>query len=169
MGGEALPAGLFLVADAVLDVGVGAHDPVQLDDVGVVLVGHKGGEPVPGDVVEGQLRAGVARLAAHDQPGPRRELGEVHGVGELDHGRAVALLTVLGDRRLPRGVGAVMGGADGVTEPADLHVHREPDAGLAGVAQELVGGAGGVRAHDQPRPFGQQPFQPGERASSSSQ
>lgn len=54
--------------DAVLDPGVGAVTRVEPRDVEVGLVGEERGEPVAVDVVEGLLRAGVQRFAAHHQP-----------------------------------------------------------------------------------------------------
>ncbi len=55
-----------LVADAVLDARVGAHEPVQLGQVLIGLVGHESGEALAVDILESELGAGVARLAAHN-------------------------------------------------------------------------------------------------------
>jgi hypothetical protein len=84
-------------ADAVLGASAGAVATLDGDDVDLGLVGEHGGEPTAVDVVDGLLRAGVGRFAAHDQPragGPAIRQGD--GVGELGDVGSVALVAVWG-------------------------------------------------------------------------
>ncbi len=67
----------FPAADAVLDAGVGAVPYFQVGQLPVRGVGEEGGEAVPVDVGEAQLRTGVWSFTAHDhprsgRPGPAR-------------------------------------------------------------------------------------------------
>ena len=60
---------------------------------------------MPVDVGEGQLRAGVRALTAHDHARTLRPVIELEPVGDLGDLRALALLAVLAQRGAPRIVG----------------------------------------------------------------
>ena len=79
-----------------------------------VEVGQGGQEAVAVVVGEGQLRAGVRALAAHDHARALGPAGEVEAVGDLGDPGAVARLAVLADRRPPRRFG----------QPEDRLAHR---------------------------------------------
>ena len=97
---QILQAGLLAVANAVLGAGASA---VQALEPGRVAgkIGQRGQEAVAVMVGEGQLRAGVRALAAHDHPAARGPAGQIQAIGDLGHPRALALGAVLADRRTP--------------------------------------------------------------------
>jgi hypothetical protein len=84
-------AGVLLVADPVLDMGVLAVAALDLGEVGVGLVGEDGLEAVAVMVGERELRAGVRALAPDDQPDPVAPGGQLDGVGDLGDLAVVAL------------------------------------------------------------------------------
>ena len=88
---ELVHAGVLAGLDAVLDARVAAVARLQVGDVGVGLVGQDRLEAVPVVVGEGQLRAGVRALAAHDHARPGRPAGQVQAVGDLGDPGAVVV------------------------------------------------------------------------------
>jgi hypothetical protein len=77
-------AGVFVIADAVLDPGALAVAPFDHRDVGVGLVGEDCLEAVAVQVAKGQLRAGVRSFAPHDHSRAGWPGAEIDMVGELD-------------------------------------------------------------------------------------
>ena len=79
---EVAQAGVFVVADVVLDARAGAVVTLELGDR-AGLVGEDGLEAVPVVVGERQLRAGVRALAPDDHPRALRPAGQVEVLGDL--------------------------------------------------------------------------------------
>lgn len=75
---------------------------VEGGEITIGLVGGNGGEAVAVLVVEGLLRPGMQRFAAHDQPRAGRERRQVDQAGGLGHASALADFAVLAARRCPR-------------------------------------------------------------------
>jgi hypothetical protein len=73
---ELLKAGVFVVADPVLDPGALAVTALDHGDLLIALVGEDRLEAVAVVIGEAQLRAGVRALAADDQPGSLRPAGQ---------------------------------------------------------------------------------------------
>ena len=65
--GQVAHAGVLVVSDVILDVRAGAVATLELGGL-AGLVGQDRLEAVPVVVGEGELRAGVRALAAHDHP-----------------------------------------------------------------------------------------------------
>jgi len=123
----------------------------QAGELAAAGVGEERGEPVPADIGEPQLRAGVRPFPADDQPRSFRPGGQVDAAGDLGDLRAVAGLPV-----------DVVGGSPGPgRDPEDRVldglVDGEPEgeraAPLPDGGGERVGGARGVGA-DQDRRAG---------------
>jgi len=118
--------GVLGVADAVLAAGPAAEPQLQAGELAAFGVGGQGGEPVPVDVGEPQLRPGVRAFLADDDPHPGRPATHVQQAGDVRHPRPVADLAaaVIGCRpRLHRDFadrvldGVRDGHADGVMQP----------------------------------------------------
>src|SRR5450759_1984539 len=100
--------------------------------------------PVPVQVGEGELCAGVRALAATDQPGPLRPGRQVDQAGELRDPCALAWLTVLVDRWRP---GALSQGEDLLAEVAvDRVAQRIADPCLPARGREIMARPRGIRA-----------------------
>lgn len=137
----------FGAADAVLNSSVGAVADIEGGDVGVLLVGEERGEPKPVDVVEGLLRSGMQRFAAHDQPRPSWPPRQLHKVGDLGHCSFAAWPATLGerlDRTVVVRIEIVDGGAYGVFE---RHPDREQQPTTADVAEQVVDRSGRIGTH----------------------
>src|SRR5260221_1830363 len=92
--GQVPQAGCLLGADAVLGPGVGPVPDFQAGELAAAGVGEERGEPVPADIGEPQLRAGVRPFPADDQRRSFRPGGQVDAAGDLGDLRAVAGLAV---------------------------------------------------------------------------
>jgi hypothetical protein len=140
-------AGVLVVADVVLDVRAGAV--TALEPGGLAgLVGEDRLKAVSVVVGEGELRAGVCALAAHDHPralGPARQ---VQCRGDLDHLAVGARGAVLLDRRIPVLIGDLEDlGPDRV---AQFVAHRIADSGLAAPVEQVVACARAVGSQQEP-------------------
>lgn len=131
---ELAQAGVFVVADAVLDMRVLTVAALQHRDVLVALVGQDRLEALAINVGEGQLRAGVRPLrpfTPDDQPGPFRPRAEVQAGGDLNDLPVVAFAAVGVQRRdpasfSPRGRGIT---PDPIREALDNQSDRTPFIG----------------------------------------
>ncbi len=94
-------AGVFAVADAVLNAGALAVAGLQFGDVIAGVVGQKARVPVAVLIEDLKLRAGVRSFAADDQPGALRPGVEVDQARDLSYPRPVALGATVVDRLLP--------------------------------------------------------------------
>ena len=138
-------AGVLVVADAVLDVGVLAVAALEHGDVLVGLVGQDRLEAVAVVVGEAQLRARVRALAAHDQPRSLWPGGQLDAVGDLGHLAVLALRAVLVERRNP----SILGDFEdrGADRLGQLMADREAQVAFTAVVDQPVRSAGGIRAH----------------------
>jgi hypothetical protein len=137
-------AGVLRAADAVLDPGVRPMAGVEHGDVGVGLVGEKRGEPVPVDVVEGLLRAGVQRFTTHDQPRPFRPGRQIDQIGDLRDRRTLAGCALLGDRVDPPAIVERQVVDRGANRRFERHPDREPACDVTDVVEQVVDRPGGV-------------------------
>ena len=102
-------AGVFEAFDGVLDAGVFSGGAVEFDGVAYCVAEKTPIAPVRG-VEQSALRAGVQRLASHDQPGACWPSVEVGVGGELgDLGAAGSLFGVFGRGSPHVGIGAGRG------------------------------------------------------------
>ena len=81
--GQVAQAGVLGAADPVLAAGAAAVAQFQVSELPGPGVGGEGGDAVPADVGEPQLRAGVGAFLADDHPHPGRPGGQVQQAGEL--------------------------------------------------------------------------------------
>ena len=95
-------AGVLGAADPVLAAGPAAVPQFQVGELAAAWCWWRSGEPVPVDVGEPQLRAGVRAFLADDHPHPGRPAGQVEQAGELGDPGAVADLAVGVVGRCPR-------------------------------------------------------------------
>jgi hypothetical protein len=94
VAGQVADAGGFAAAGPVFDPGVAAVALLEVGELARWGVGEEGGEPVPVDIGEGQLGAGVGAFAADDDSGTGGPGGEVEQVGDFGDPGAVAWLAV---------------------------------------------------------------------------
>ncbi len=133
---EVAHAGVLAGADRVLNAGAAAVTQLQDGDVVAFLVGEEARVPVTVLVEDRELRAGVRTLAAADQPGTFRPLGQVHAVCQLRHPGAVPILAGAVDRLYPR---RFWDFEDRSTNRlGQLVPNREADPGFAAVRGERV-------------------------------
>jgi len=83
--GEVGQAGVFGAPDAVLGAGSAAVPQLEVGQLPAAGVGDERGDPVPVEVGDAQLRAGVWSFLAHDQPHPGWPAREVEHLGPLAH------------------------------------------------------------------------------------
>jgi hypothetical protein len=146
--GEVGHAQLVERADAVLGASAGAVATLDGDDTSPsVWSVSTAVKRQPSEVVDGVLRAGVGRFAAHDQPcagGPA--VGQGDGVGELDGVGSVALGAVGGEGGLP---GGLVQGADGGRDRlGDLKTPPRRDSpARRRVGEEVGDGIARIAAH----------------------
>jgi hypothetical protein len=84
---------------------------LEVGQLAGLAVGDEGGDPVPVDVGDPQLRAGVGTFLAHDQPHPGRPARQVEQAGQLGDpgaGADLAVGVVGGRPRLGRDLGQLL-------------------------------------------------------------
>ncbi len=101
---QILQPGLLGGTDAILGVGAGAMQALELDRV-TGQIGQGGQEAVTVVIGEAQLRAGMRALATDDDAGPLGPATERQAVTDLGHPGALAPPAVLADGRAPRRFG----------------------------------------------------------------
>ena len=94
-------AGVFQGLDPVLTPAAGAVPGVQERSVPARGIGQERGDPVPVDIEQGRLRAGVQRLGAEEQVRARRVIRERDDVGGVDDPRIGPVVPGLVQGRLP--------------------------------------------------------------------
>ena len=72
-----------LAADAVLASGPPVVPQLQISELAFAGAGGEGGEPVPVDVGEPQLRPGMRALLPHDQPHPGQPAVQLEQAGDV--------------------------------------------------------------------------------------
>jgi hypothetical protein len=132
--------------------GPGGGAQFQVGELAGAGAGGKRGEPVPADVGEPQLRAGVRAFPADDDPHALRPGRQVQQAGELGNPRAVADLPVAVISRCPRPGRDLADGLLRIVGDGEPDRVGQPPAGLGEPVQELMRAAGvGADQHLPPR------------------
>ena len=102
---EVAQPGVLGATDPVLAAGPAAVPQLEVGELALLRVGGEGGEPVPVEVGEPQLRSGVRALLADDDPHPRRPALQLQQAGDVRDPGALADLpvAVIGRRPAVRG------------------------------------------------------------------
>lgn len=109
---------VFRDADPVLAARPSAVSQLEIGELPAAGVRNERRQPVPVDVLEPELRAGVGPFAADDDTHPRRPAPEVHEAGELGNIRAITSASVGVVGRRPDVLGDQLVELDRVGEPA---------------------------------------------------
>jgi hypothetical protein len=149
---EVPQAGVLGAADAVLAPGPAPVPQFQVRELAFPGAGGEGGEPVPVDVGEPQLRAGMGPFLADDDPHPGRPGRQVQHPGDVRDPGAVPDLPVSVVSRRPRIRRDPEDG--GLHLPGDRHADRivQPPRWGGQPVQEPVRPAAGVSADQDPAP-----------------